>query len=97
MAKKKSPQSPTIQLKPVLCPCGCSKVILEPVFRCQCSSVDQETARELEIRINYFERMLEAVKSSIAEVGDEELEAIVEEVEALRKQKPVYKQNRRYD
>ena len=96
MAKKKH-QPSTIQLKPELCPCGCPNVILSPIFRCQCSSIDQETAHELEIRINYFERMFAAIKELIKKVGEEELEAIVEEVEALRKQKPVYKQNRRYD
>lgn len=37
------------------CPCGCGKIIVSPLFGCQCSSLYPKEANELIRRWNYFE------------------------------------------
>jgi hypothetical protein len=51
-----------VKLTPKLCPCGCGKVILDPVCGCQCSSVRPEVAHDLMVRVNAFEDLLAALE-----------------------------------
>lgn len=51
-----------MRLEPKFCPCGCGKVTLDPLCRCQCSSVTPEQAHELSVIVNRHQDLMAAVE-----------------------------------
>jgi hypothetical protein len=61
-----------VTLLPRMCPCGhpsCTKVILNPLCNCQCSSVTPEEAREVTVKVNHFDRVVAALADLLANPG----------------------------
>lgn len=56
-----------MNLSPKQCPCGCSKVILDPVCGCQCSSVQPEVAHELAVKLKYHDELMAALEGLVAD------------------------------
>ena len=55
------------ELRPIACPCGCGKLIVSPLFGCQCSSLEMSEADELARRYNNFPALVEILKRLIQE------------------------------
>lgn len=58
-----------MRLDPKRCPCGCKKIILEPVCGCQCSSVQPEVAHELMVKVNSFDDLMAALEAVVLNPG----------------------------
>lgn len=53
------------ELRLLKCPCGrCSNYIVEPLFRCQCSSLPKKDAEELIKRYSLAPKLYKALKAA---------------------------------
>jgi hypothetical protein len=79
-----------MKLTPRKCPCGCKKVILEPLCGCRCSSVAPEEAREVMVKVNHHDDLVAALKTlvlnrrtpGLVKMGQDVLDAVEKELAA---------------
>lgn len=56
-----------MDLRPAECPCGCNKVILEPLFGCLCSSLSAEEAASVYEALTHYKSVKDALTSLLDE------------------------------
>jgi hypothetical protein len=57
----------SIKLSPIPCPCGCKKMIMRPLFGCQCSSLSKDEADELVKVVNSHDELVDLLKREPSE------------------------------